>query len=275
MKTLNPNHLSFYNKILLLFKLFSTLMCLLFLFFMNPMLHAQKKVKKQKQEKTDTLNMLMTKNRLSVQITFTKGSGHKDPTFAIWAENMDGKLLETLFVTQYFASGIFAHADAGEGTWEQGRGESLRPAALPYWSHKRNIISRDTLYVPTPENPVPDALSGATPKGNFVVNSSVSKDIPEQFRLLFEINQRVDWNEFWTKDKYPGNYSYKSSAQPSVIYAVDIDMSSISDSPVHMKAIGHGHYAGDNGELYNDLSTFNSALKIAQSIEVIVKPLFK
>jgi polyphosphate kinase len=38
-----------------------------------------------------------------------------------------------------------------------------------------------------------------------------------------------------------------------------------------LNPIGHGHYAGKDGLLYTDLSTFTTALKIAQSIKVVVK----
>ena len=40
---------------------------------------------------------------------------------------------------------------------------------LPYWSHKRGVIASDGLYMPEPENPVPDAYSGATPVKGFVL----------------------------------------------------------------------------------------------------------
>lgn len=272
MNTLKQYYFTaFKNNYSRLLKLFGIFFCLVLLLQWSPSLHAQKKKKKHKHDKTDTLNMVMTKNRLDVQIVFMKGEEHKHPTFAIWSEDMDGKLLETLYVTQYFASGIFAYADAGEGTWKKESGESLRPAALPYWSHRRNIISRDTLYVPTPENPVPDAITGATPKGNFVMNSSVSKDIPDRFRIMFEINQPIDYNDYWTNNRFPGNYNYISSAQPSLIYAVDVDMNNIDKKPLLMSVIGHGHYAGDNGDLFTDVSTLSSALEIAKSINVYIK----
>ncbi len=84
-----------------------------------------------------------------------------------------------------------------------------------------------------------------------------------------EINQPWDFNEFWNSSKYEGNRHYKSSCQPSLVYAVTID----TDAPgeYFLNPIGHGHYAGEDGKLYTDISTFTSALQIVQKISVIVK----
>ena len=38
-----------------------------------------------------------------------------------------------------------------------------------------------------------------------------------------------------------------------------------------MKPIGHSHYAGETGELFTDLSTLSTALKIANTITLTVK----
>ena len=227
----------------------------------------KKKVKKNKGEVVDTINMQSNYGKLDLQLTFLKGESYNHPTFAIWLEDMEGNLIETLFVTQYYATGIFGNADAGDGTWKPTAGESIRPAALPYWSHKNNVISRDSIYAPTPENPVPDAISGATPAGSFVLYTSASAKLPETFRILLEINQTWDWNDYWTNNKYPNDKNYKSSAQPSLVYETKITADS-PDQVFQMKAIGHGHYAGDNGQLFNDLSTLSTALNIAKEIQV-------
>jgi polyphosphate kinase len=38
-----------------------------------------------------------------------------------------------------------------------------------------------------------------------------------------------------------------------------------------LNPIGHGHYAGKDGKLYTDLSTFTTALQIATEIKVVVR----
>jgi hypothetical protein len=221
--------------------------------------------KSKQQPEPEVIVMNSSSMGKQLAIAFLKGEGHNHPTFAIWVEDLEGNLIETLFVTKYFATGIFGYADAKDGTWKNEPGEALRPAALPYWSHKRNIISRDSLYVPTPEAPVPDAITGATPDGSFILKTSANPPASEPFRILLEINQTWDWNTYWTNDKYPSDKDYKSSAQPSVIYAVTIEE---GKGPFEMSPIGHGHYSGDNGKLYTDLSTLTTALEIAETITI-------
>lgn len=230
-------------------------------------LHGEKKYKQP--ERIDTINMKINNGSLIFQITFNKGKSHNHPTFAIWIEELDGRMIETLFVTQYFSTGIFGHADAGSGNWDKDAGEAIRPAALPYWSHKRNIINRDSIYAPTPENPVSDAVSGATPAGSFILNSSAKEKLPEQFRLLMEINQTWDWNEYWTNNKYPEDKNYKTSAQPSIVYETTISQKD-TRKEYFLQAVGHGHYSGNDGELYKDISTLSTALSIADQIKVTI-----
>lgn len=236
--------------------------------FITINLLAQKK-KKQSSSQPVVIEMKSNTSGVDLQIAFEKGPAHNHPTFAIWIEDENGKLLETLFVTKYFATGIFGYADGNDGAWKNESGESIRPAALPYWSHKRNIISRDSLYVPTSENPVPDAITGATPGGSFDLITNIPGSYQFPIVIKFEINQTWDWNEYWTNGKYPDDKNYKSSAQPSVIYSTKID-SNTSGNKHNLKPIGHGHYSGNDGNLYSDLSTLTTALEIAKSISVTI-----
>jgi hypothetical protein len=124
--------------------------------------------------------------------------------------------------------------------------------------------------MPEPENPVQDAYTGATPVKSFVLNTRADNPLPSVYRILFEINQNWDWNEYWTNDKFPDDENYKMSCQPALVYDALID----STKPVTtlvMKPIGHSHYSGKTGELFPDLSTLTTALYIADSIIVRVK----
>jgi hypothetical protein len=219
---------------------------------------------------SDTIYMNANHAVLQLEFIFMKGSSYYHPTFALWLENENAEFTETLFVTRYFGTGLYAYADKGDGKWTDEKGESIRPAALPYWAHKRNVISRDSLYIPTPENPLPDAITGATPQNDFVLVVSPSAPLPQRFKILFEINQPWDWNEFWTNSKYPEDKDYLSSAQPSLIYEADMDLSE-PDQIITLKPIGHGHYSGKNGKLYSDLTTMTTALSIAKEITVQIK----
>lgn len=217
---------------------------------------------------TETLTTTPSKEGVSVAIEFVKGKSHNHPLMAIWMENMDSSYLETLYVAKSIATSVFGHGDNSEGVWKPGI--IRRPAALPYWAHKRGVKAEDGLYLPTPDNPVPDAISGPTPPGDFVLNTVIPKKAGKNFRVLFEINQSWDWNEYWTNSKFPEDNDYKTSSQPSIIYEAVIDLDDPKQKYI-MQAIGHGHYSGKDGKLYEDLSTMSTAKQIVKNIVVEVE----
>jgi hypothetical protein len=204
---------------------------------------------------------------LRLEIQFTKGKAFKDPTFAIWVEDIDGNYIESLYVTQYLATGIYRHARLAEGRPLSRSGEAKRPSSLPVWLHKRNEGSP---LLPTPDRPVPDALTGATPKNNFTLKTVCVENIPSKFRLVFEINQPFDYNQHWTKESYPGEFDYSYSAQPALLYAVEIDTKEKA-TRYKLTPIGHSHFSGRDGKVYTDLSTITTALQIVKEITVVIK----
>lgn len=206
----------------------------------------------------------------NIEIKFYTGKHHNYPTFSFWVEDVEGNYIETLFVTKYLGSGIYGYGSLGEGKWDNKPGEARRPATLPYWLHKRGIKTDGTTYLPTPQQPVPDAITGATPKSNFLLQTQSTEKLPHKFRLLMEINQPWDWNEFWNNSLYPDDADYKSSCQPALIYAVIVDQSK-SDSEFFLNPIGHAHYAGKDGDLYTDLSSITTAKEIVHKVSVRFK----
>ncbi|MGC9344471.1 MAG: hypothetical protein ACP5E3_17330, partial [Bacteroidales bacterium] len=181
---------------------------------------------------------------------------------------MQGRFVQTLYVAESIGKGVFLHGDASTGKWMPG--EIRRPAALPVWSHRRGIQAEDGLYLPTPANPVPDAYTGPTPPQSFVIESRLNDEDLRQFLVFFEINQTWDWNEFWTNNKYPDNDEYKTSCQPALVYKAVVNLDDKQEE-YRMRLIGHSHYAGEDGKLYEDVSTFTTALDIAEEIKVVVK----
>ena len=121
------------------------------------------------------------------------------------------------------------------------------------------------MYIPTTENPIADAYTGATPTGDFILQSIVADSIGPRFRILFEINQPWDWNQHWYNNKYPGNKEYLKSGQPALVYEANIDLNN-SITEYIMKPVGHSHPYGATGELFKDLSTLTSAINIAEQI---------
>ncbi len=240
------------------------------IFLASPVVNAQKQDGKKKNPsqpvESFSTNTVGSGQRLTIE--FSKGEAHNHPLMAVWVEDTAGNYIQTLYVAQSIANGIFAHGDNSTGQWT--KGAIRRPAALPYWAHKRGVVADDGLYMPTPDQPVPDAYSGATPPGDFILNTRLDKDGPKVFNVLLEINQPWDWNDYWTNSKYMDDYDYKSSSQPAVVYRATIDLNGNSTT-FEMKLIGHSHYSGKDGELYTDVSTLTTALDIARSIVVKVE----
>jgi hypothetical protein len=145
-------------------------------------------------------------------------------------------------------------------------GERRRSAALPYWGHKRGFLAPDGLYLPTPQNPIPDAITGATPRNNFVIHTRIKPEL-QKFKIMMEINQTWDWNNHWHNNLHPDDEEYKTSCQPALVYMAQVDLSN-PDSVFELKPIGHSHYSGKTGELYPDLSTFTTALEIVNRVTI-------
>jgi hypothetical protein len=204
----------------------------------------------------------------SIEIEMIKGKSHNHPTFAIWIEDTAGKYIQTLYITKAISQGIFEHGDNSGGTWKPG--EVRRPAALPYWAHKRGIKNEDGSFEPTPKRKVPDAYSGATPAGSFKLSTRTDNELRGKVKILMEINQPWDWNEFWNNNLYPDDIDYKTSCQPAVVYSAIVDMDR-PETKIQLEPVGHSHYSGKSGELFTDLSTFTTALHIAEHITVTVE----
>lgn len=227
-----------------------------------------KSSKSRKQDRVTLLTSNVDGTGGSLEIEMLKGKSHNHPSFAIWIEDTNGKYLQTLFVTRALGRGIYEHGDNSGGTWKPG--EVRRPAALPYWFHKRSIVNEFGSFEPTPKNRVPDAYTGATPAGGFRLNTRTDLAIKGRVKVLLEINQPWDWNEYWNNSLYPDDSDYKTSCQPAIVYSAIVDMNS-PGTKVELKPVGHSHYSGKNGELFTDLSTVTTALHIAEQISAVVK----
>lgn len=203
-----------------------------------------------------------------IELRFYGGPSLYYPLMAVWLEDEDGKYLQTLFVPRAIATGVFRYGSNASGKWVEAARRA--PQTLPYWSHKRGVKEEDGLYMPDPDSPVADAYSGATPTTSFILKARADKPLPEKVRVMFEINQNWDWNEFWTNDKYPGDVRYLNNAQPAVVYEASVDMGSLMERYL-LKPVGHSHPTGATGELFTDLSTLTTALQIADSLVVRIR----
>jgi hypothetical protein len=205
-----------------------------------------------------------------IEIEFQKGKAFNHPSFAVWTEDLEGNYNETLYVTGYVAKGRFGFDEIEPGKWKNEPGEARRPATLPYWAHKRNIKAPDGLFIPSPQTEVPDALTSATPRNNFRLETGTSYSSTKKFRVLLEINQAWDANEFWTNNKFEGDLNYFGSLQPALVYAVTVDPEN-KEADYHLNPIGHSHPTGANGVLFTDITTLTTAREIAKKIIVRLK----
>lgn len=201
-----------------------------------------------------------------IEITLLSGKSFNHPTYVIWQEDMDGNYIKTLFVTKSYATGIFDNKMIDDSIWIKEEGSSHQPAALPYWTHKKGLIDGKYL-LPKPDHPFVDAYSGATPQNDFrFITSNENKEA--QYKILLEVNQAWDWNNYWTNVKFENSNSYNHSAQPSLIYAVIIND---EDTTFHLNAIGHGDPKGESGKLFTNLNTLTTSKEIFKTLQITIK----
>ncbi|MBN1414570.1 MAG: hypothetical protein JW973_05680 [Bacteroidales bacterium] len=218
-----------------------------------------------KTEPTDTLITNAGEKGAELIFKFERGESFNHPLMALWLEDTNGNYLQTLYVAESIAKGIYGYGDKSTGKWLPG--PIRRPATLPVWAHSRGVRENDGYYIPTMSTALPDAMTGATPSGNFLVMSRLLPNIPPVFDVYFEINQSWDWNEFWTNNKFPDDDDYKTSCQPALVYKARI-YQDVSGIPINLSLIGHSHYSGKDGKIYDDLSTITTAKNITGKVWV-------
>jgi len=205
---------------------------------------------------------------LGIELSLTKGKEFNHPLVAVWLETPSGQYIQTLYVSQSIASGFFAHADNSGNKWKPG--SRRRPAALPYWSHKRNVKEEDGYFIPTPATPMPDAYTGPTPLKSFVLKSKSDSLLSNEFVVLLEINQCFDFNRTWTTTRFPNDNQYATSGQPSLIYSSATINPSKLEAEYKMSVVGYGNPSGADGNLNPNLSGFTTALEIVNKAVVKV-----
>ena len=178
------------------------------------------------------------------------------PQMAVWIEDGQGNFVKTLYVTEKTAK---AH-------W--GTNYIQRPETLPVWSHSRGIETDDNYYMPTLKKPAADAVSGATPRGASIHDWQVPDkyNVGTEFIVRVEVNAAYDFNEIYDK-KLPKDNPYfnKLSGQPSLVYQARIRLKEKSYE-FDLELVGHGHPAGEDGKVYDNMEGIDSALKLVDSI---------
>lgn len=194
---------------------------------------------------------------ISINITLSESRCQ----LAVWLEDDSGQFVETVYVSRKVGQKGLGNRGGG---LDDKRGGS-RFSSLPVWANKQGIDYGDGNYHPTGDHPLPDAISGASPKaGEFILQHRLEKPLPEgNYHYFVEVNKSFDDNEHHNYSWYRG--------QPSVVWKGKL---SVGGKPVAGSAaiIGHGHPAGADGIINPDISTLTSARELIQSVKIEYKP---
>lgn len=168
------------------------------------------------------------------------------PQMAIWLESMDSSQVKTLWVSSRMAKGVWV-------------GKVVCPTALPYWISRRDIESGGG--IPSFLKPLPDGITGATPKNELKVYTSVP--VGSAWRYFLELNVSGDYNETYLASQFNGSPDPDGNGQPSLIYSGIlraepgyIDTARIQGRTEQMMA---------SSEIIDDLSGFTTAHQVLKS----------
>ena len=168
------------------------------------------------------------------------------PQMAIWIESPEGVYLATVYVTRRIAS----------QSWRMAGGNRRREAR-PHWWHRRGVRYADGLYLPTREEPLPDAVSGATPRGGFEARF-VRDTAWGRFVMKVEVNHSTDFNDTWPRSAREGEAGWTGgrygSGQPALVSAAVIAPD------------------GSDGRATADFTGLTSALRIIDRVVVRLPP---
>ncbi len=187
------------------------------------------------------------------------------PQYAVWVERDDGTYVGELFVTD----------KAGKSSW----GKVRRPEALPVWSHARGVRYDDGLYMPTKREPLPDVVTGATPKAKTAgvevrYDLGLPAGLPNgRYRVCVELNNSFDYNEAYAENLPRGDARENGvNGQPSVVYAAIFDLAGTAGTDaIPLAFVGAGHPLGSDGTVRNGREGLTNALTIVESLTVRVR----
>lgn len=198
-----------------------------------------------------------------VTVTFTRGSDFANttrflfadvilfPQIAVWAQDTQGRYLQTLYVTHKFAKQQW-------GMPGRNKDSCFRRIALPYWLNKYAHAGNQA---PTENKPMPDAITSATPKGSFDLNSTLNPTASPVV-ICAEIDRSFDYNQAYGDNRQAS----KINGQPAVVYMAR--MAGNVFGPREMTLAGHSGETGTDSLLYPDTKDITTAKNIFSSITV-------
>ncbi|OHD65355.1 MAG: hypothetical protein A2096_07090 [Spirochaetes bacterium GWF1_41_5] len=177
------------------------------------------------------------------------------PQIAVWAEDINGNFIETLYVTAGF----------GKQNWKFGKfkpDETGRDMCAPYWL---NLLRKNGLPVPTKNTPLPDTVTAATPAGSFSLLSMIQPAELKKIIICAEINKSFDHNTKYHKDRQESAFN----GQPPVVYRAAVDLTGPGE--YNLQLAGRSGETGSDSGLYSDLETLTTAKNIFSEITVIIE----
>jgi len=185
----------------------------------------------------------------------------KNCQLAIWLTDEQGTFVDTVYVTRKVArKGMGNRRGRLDDKWG-----GARLSVLPVWAHSRGVDYGGGNFYPPKDNPLPDAITSATPKaGEFIWKWKPANALkPDRYFYYIEVNKSFDKNDHHDYSWYRG--------QPSVVWRGNLLVSGQISEGV-AKIIGHGHVAGADGKINPDLSTLTTSLKLIEKIEAVYRP---
>ena len=190
------------------------------------------------------------------------------PQMAAWCETEDGQFVSTLFITERVATQNWRGAPADPTPTDDIR----REESLPVWAHRHGDTYADGAHLPTRENPMPDAVTAATPTAGFDVHTELPGE-HETVWVYFEVNNSTDFNEFYTEDASRGSAAYSGgrwgSGQPALVYGARVETDTRKQIKFHL--LGHSSPDGANGRIYEDTSRITTATSILEGVSLTVR----
>jgi hypothetical protein len=133
----------------------------------------------------------------------------ESPTFAIWLEDPQSGITQTVFVTNR----------AGKGDWE---GKSAVPVALPKWFqvNETEKLTKNQILKKIPEQL---AITGATPKPGYF-STRVRVTPGSKWICWIEVNLAGDFNDTYKEyDELTKSSDDYKTGQPALLYKTEIE----------------------------------------------------
>jgi hypothetical protein len=181
---------------------------------------------------------------------YLKSNYKKPPQFAVWLEDETKRTIRTIWVT----------SKTGTGSWGK---NVVRNVSLPYWVSRWNIETHSQSY-PTPENPVINAVTGATPKVEFTADTIVPANTALNY--FIEVNVSGDYNDAFPVSIQDAKRDRQGNGQPSIIYRGKITSSPGRRSKPQL--IGRTEQFQDVKKIITDLEGITNAKDLFSKIEV-------